>query len=208
MLNIGNSYKVNPSSTNSAIEHQVVVDIEAQNSNPISRGLLYLKKAASYAITATGLSTKACIVGANGLISLSIFALLVYAHEETDDVKDDNNFVHTLIFSSAGVCLALASLGAKKAGDLIDSFMEQSSQLSIKIAKGTVYLLTVGLVAYYGAEIVDEIIGTELAPEEDSLTAILGLPFVVGLSTLGSYHAINLIHSSEQNLQDKVKKIQ
>jgi hypothetical protein len=191
-----------------------IIDIPQGPTNPISKGLLQLKKAASYAITATGISTKVVIVGVivgtNSLFSLAIFSAIIlsYSDEGSDLLDAEDSFFKKLMPWVALGYLALASLGAKKAGELIDSSLQQASQLTIKVAKGAVYLLTLGLLVNYGRNIADNILETQRAPEDPTFIDIMGLPLVVGLSTLGASHAVNLISHSEQKLQDRVKKIQ
>jgi hypothetical protein len=193
----------------------VVITVAAEPTNPISKGLLQVKKAASYLITTSGLSTKAIVLGGATLLHIAIINDLFFAHKKENVVK---NILDTLIPEAAAIPLTLGylfvlvPLGARKAGQLIEPLLQGASPLVIKAAKGAIYLSTALFIAGIFADIVKDLYFT--AEDEEELNPSLSsfkistFPILLVLATLGTKHCIDLVSRSEDKLQAAVKKLQ
>jgi hypothetical protein len=193
----------------------VVITVAAEPTNPISKGLLQVKKAASYLITTSGLSTKAIVLGSATLLHIAIINDLFFSHEKENVVE---SIIDMLIPEAANIPLilgylfVLVPLGARKAGQLIEPLLQGASPLLIKAAKGAIYLSTALLMARMSKEIVEDLYFT--AEDEEALNPslssfqIFSFPIFLVLATLGTKHCIDLVSRSEDKLQAAVKKLQ
>ena len=198
---------------NNIVAHgaDVVIDIPEEPTNPISKGLLQLKKAASYAITATGFSSKMVIILGVGLPISLITALILSEIDEHEYVETvlDSWPVEMLMQGGKYVWTAMLPIGALKAGKLLDTVSTQNHKTAITVGKGLIYLMT----ALHLAANVSDYMGMKLphfnAPLFISLPiAVILLGSVIILPPLGAYHCIDLINTYQNRAQLAVKKMQ
>jgi hypothetical protein len=190
--------------------------LDENQTNPLSRSLLALKKAANYTINATGISAKGAVLTSTVVMS-TLFTGIFINHGAADFI---DAYIPAIVLEHALPCSYLITMGVgvKKADELIKGLLGNSHKMLKTIASGATYALGavcvgIPLIEHYMdrniTEIAASLTGNPLAFSIlDSFISSPALRLFVYLSlnALGIKYCLDLVSYSQEKLQAEVEK--